>query len=143
MARITVEKCLEHVPSRFDLILLASGRARQLSTTSREPMVEANKDKNTLIALREIEEGLIDAETLEKTLEEVSRVFVTWANYDSSSATEETTMFFECHPETSFCELAKQPLSPKKTKIGSEERRDILRSVVPDLDKVLEILPIQ
>ena len=70
MARITVEKCLEHVPSRFDLILLASGRARQLSTTSREPMVEANKDKNTLIALREIEEGLIDAETLEKTLEE-------------------------------------------------------------------------
>ena len=70
MARITVEKCLEHVPSRFDLILLASGRARQLSTTSREPMVETNNDKNTLIALREIEEGLIDAETLEKTLEE-------------------------------------------------------------------------
>ena len=70
MARITVEKCLEHVPSRFDLILLASGRARQLSTTSREPMVETNNDKNTLIALREIEEGLIDPETLEKTLEE-------------------------------------------------------------------------
>ena len=70
MARITVEKCLEHVPSRFDLIHLASGRARQLTTTSREPMDETNKDKNTLIALREIEEGLIDAETLEKTLEE-------------------------------------------------------------------------
>ena len=51
MARITVEKCLEHVPSRFDLILLASGRARQLSNTSREPMVEANNDKNTLIAV--------------------------------------------------------------------------------------------
>ena len=70
MARITVEKCLEHVPSRFDLILLASGRARQLSSTSREAMVETKNDKNTLIALREIEEGLIDAETLEKTLEE-------------------------------------------------------------------------
>ena len=53
MARITVEKCLEHVPSRFDLILLASGRARQLSTTSREPMVETNNDKNTLIALKD------------------------------------------------------------------------------------------
>ena len=65
MARITVEKCLEHVPSRFDLILLASGRARQLSTTSREPMVETNNDKNTLIALREIEEGLIDADCVE------------------------------------------------------------------------------
>ena len=70
MARITVEKCLEHVPSRFDLILLASGRARQLSNTNREPMVETTNDKNTLVALREIEEGLIDAETLEKTLEE-------------------------------------------------------------------------
>ena len=56
MARITVEKCLETCTSRFDLILLASGRARQLSTTSREPMVETNNDKNTLIALREIEE---------------------------------------------------------------------------------------
>ena len=70
MARITVEKCLEHVPSRFDLILLASGSARQLSPTSRAPMVETYNDKNTLIALREIEAGLKDAETLEKTLEE-------------------------------------------------------------------------
>ena len=40
MARITVEKCLKNVPSRFDLILLASKRARQLASTSREPLVE-------------------------------------------------------------------------------------------------------
>ena len=70
MARITVEGCLEQVPSRFELILLAAGRARQLSTTSREPMVEWDNDKSTIVALREIEEGLIDRETLDKTLEE-------------------------------------------------------------------------
>lgn len=69
-ARITVEGCLEKVPSRFELILLAAGRARQLSTTSREPMVEWDNDKSTIVALREIEQGLIDRETLNKTLEE-------------------------------------------------------------------------
>lgn len=70
MARITVEDCLKNIPSRFDLILMASKRARQLSTTSRDPLVEWDNDKPTLVALREIEEGLIDRETLEKTLEE-------------------------------------------------------------------------
>ena len=70
MARITVEDCLEKIPSRFDLILMASKRARQLSTTSRDPLVECDNDKPTLVALREIEEGLLDLETLEKTLEE-------------------------------------------------------------------------
>ena len=70
MARITVEDCLVKIPSRFDLILMASKRARQLSTTSRDPLVEWDNDKPTLVALREIEEGLIDLETLERTLEE-------------------------------------------------------------------------
>jgi len=70
MARITVEGCLDKVHSRSELILLASGRARQLSTTSREPMVEWEDDKPTIVALREIEEGLINNEILEKTLEE-------------------------------------------------------------------------
>ena len=70
MARITVEGCLDKVHSRFELILLASGRARQLSTTSREPMVEWEDDKPTIVALREIEEGLITKEILDKTLEE-------------------------------------------------------------------------
>ncbi|MDA9344443.1 DNA-directed RNA polymerase subunit omega [Gammaproteobacteria bacterium] len=70
MARITVEGCLDKVASRFELILLASGRARQLSTTSREALVEWEDDKPTIVALREIEEGLITKEILDKTLEE-------------------------------------------------------------------------
>ena len=70
MARITVEDCLEKIPSRFDLILMASKRARQISTTSRDPLVEWDNDIPTLVALREIEEGLLDQKTLEQTLEE-------------------------------------------------------------------------
>jgi DNA-directed RNA polymerase subunit omega len=70
MARITVEDCLEVVPSRFDLIIMASKRARQLATTSRDPLVEWDNDKPTLVALREIEAGLLDMETLDRTLEE-------------------------------------------------------------------------
>tara|TARA_B100000900_G_C20344189_1_gene619494 strand:- start:500 stop:772 length:273 start_codon:yes stop_codon:yes gene_type:complete len=69
MARITVEDCLEKIPSRFDLILMASKRARQLSTTSRDPLVEWDNDKPTLVALREIEEGLLDEATLEEMLQ--------------------------------------------------------------------------
>ena len=70
MARITVEDCLQVVPSRFDLIIMASKRARQLATTSRDPLVEWDNDKPTLVALREIEAGLWDKETLDGTLEE-------------------------------------------------------------------------
>jgi DNA-directed RNA polymerase subunit omega len=70
MARITVQGCLDNVQSRIELILLASARARQLSTTSREPLVEWEDDKPTIVALREIEAGLINGEILQKTLEE-------------------------------------------------------------------------
>ena len=70
MARITVEDCLEIIPSRLDLIIMASKRARQLATTSRDPLVEWDNDKPTLVALREIEAGLLDKETLDRTLEE-------------------------------------------------------------------------
>ena len=70
MARITVEGCLDQVHSRFELILLSSGRARQLSTTSREPMVEWEDAKPPILALREVEEGIITREILDKTLEE-------------------------------------------------------------------------
>ena len=58
MARITVEDCLEHVDNRFDLVLLAARRARQISQGA-EPLVPAENDKPTVIALREIAENLI------------------------------------------------------------------------------------
>lgn len=61
MARITVEDCLEHIDNRFDLVLLASRRARQISQGA-DPLVAAENDKPTVIALREIAEGLVTAE---------------------------------------------------------------------------------
>ena len=66
MARITVEDCLENVDNRFELVLLASKRARQIAIGS-EPLVEWEKDKPTVVALREIAEGKITAEILEQT----------------------------------------------------------------------------
>ncbi len=65
MARITVEDCLENVENRFHLVMLASRRARQLARPSVKPMVPEENDKPTVIALREIAEGLIDNQTLD------------------------------------------------------------------------------
>lgn len=65
MARITVEDCLDHVDNRFDLVLLATKRARQLSNGV-EPLLPWENDKNTVMALREIAEGLITNETIDQ-----------------------------------------------------------------------------
>jgi len=53
MARVTVEDCVDKVPNRFDLVLLSAFRARQLSGGT-EPIVERDRDKNPVVALREI-----------------------------------------------------------------------------------------
>lgn len=65
MARITVEDCLERVENRFQLVLIATKRARQLDSGA-EPLVERDNDKHTVIALREIAEGLITSSILDE-----------------------------------------------------------------------------
>lgn len=60
MARVTVEDCLEKVPNRFELVLAATERARKLALGNAEARVAWNKDKATVVALREISEGLYD-----------------------------------------------------------------------------------
>lgn len=64
MARITVEDCLKNISNRFELVLTATKRARQIGHGS-EPMVKADNDKPTVIALREIAAGLIDSERVD------------------------------------------------------------------------------
>jgi DNA-directed RNA polymerase subunit omega len=64
MARITVEDCLDNVDSRFELVLTATKRARQIANGA-EPMVEEENDKPTVIALREIAEGFINAKRVD------------------------------------------------------------------------------
>ena len=63
MARITVEDCLEKIESQYDLVLLAKERTSQLNSGA-EMLVEADNDKNTVIALREIADGKVTVEEL-------------------------------------------------------------------------------
>lgn len=65
MARVTVEDCLDHVDNRFELVMLASRRARQMRRFGAEPLVPEENDKPTVIALREIAAGLISQEMLD------------------------------------------------------------------------------
>ena len=66
MARVTVEDCLENVANRFELVMVASKRARQMATGGKDPLVEEESDKPTVIALREIADGLITPDILNK-----------------------------------------------------------------------------
>ena len=59
MARITVEDCLDKVENRFELVMVASKRARALSTGGKDPLVDEESDKPTVIALREIADEVI------------------------------------------------------------------------------------
>ena len=65
MARVTVEDCLQNVDNIYQLVLLASQRARRLANGA-EPMVPWENDKPTVVALREIAEGLIGESILEE-----------------------------------------------------------------------------
>ena len=67
MARITVEDCIDKFPSRFELVLVASNRARKLYS-GENPTVEIDNDKNTVIALREIAEETLTKEKLKNDL---------------------------------------------------------------------------
>lgn len=69
MARVTVEDCLDNVDNRFELVMVASKRARQLATGGKDPMVQEESDKPTVIALREIAEGFVTRELLTRESE--------------------------------------------------------------------------
>lgn len=65
MARVTVQDAVEKIGNRFDLVLVAARRARQMQVGGKEPLVAEENDKYTVIALREIEEDLITAQILD------------------------------------------------------------------------------
>jgi DNA-directed RNA polymerase subunit omega len=85
MARITVEDCLTNLDNRFELVLLASKRARQLLTTGEEPHVAWENDKATVVALREIAEGYITKQYLTETEAEEEVDAMMAANHAKSS----------------------------------------------------------
>jgi len=66
MARITIDDVLARIPNRFELTLAATNRARQI-TSGASPLVDPDRDKPTVIALREIASGKVGSEMLHKT----------------------------------------------------------------------------
>ncbi|OGV37276.1 MAG: DNA-directed RNA polymerase subunit omega [Legionellales bacterium RIFCSPHIGHO2_12_FULL_35_11] len=64
MARVTVEDCLENVENRFELVMVATKRARQIAVSGAEPNVAWENDKPTVVALREIAAGFVNANIL-------------------------------------------------------------------------------
>ncbi len=90
MARLTVEDCLDYVDNRFQLVLVASKRARQIAN-GQEPLVPWENDKPTVVALREIELGLVDRSILTKEPEQELEIEV---------VEEETTTEEESKPAT-------------------------------------------
>ncbi|EAN9691407.1 DNA-directed RNA polymerase subunit omega [Salmonella enterica] len=65
MARVTVQDAVEKIGNRFDLVLVAARRARQMQVGGKDALVPEENDKTTVIALREIEEGLINNQILD------------------------------------------------------------------------------
>jgi DNA-directed RNA polymerase subunit omega len=66
MARITVEDCLDKLPNRFELTLLAAKRARQLIMSGEDPLVPWENDKSTVVALREIAAGYVNSDFIKE-----------------------------------------------------------------------------
>jgi DNA-directed RNA polymerase subunit omega len=89
MARITVEDCLDKVDNRFELVMVSSKRARQIQIEGKDPMLPVDNDKPTVIALREIADGLVDAKILvEKPSVDLEEEF---ASEESASESESET----------------------------------------------------
>ena len=65
MARITVEDCLIQIPNRYEMVKLAAKRVKQLAVDGREPTVDPEDDKPTVIALREIAAGLVTFDNID------------------------------------------------------------------------------
>ena len=84
MARLTIEDCLKHVNNRFELVLKAAKRARELERGA-EPLVEWENDKPTVVALREIAEGIDEAK--EKDEDNIEDIFV--ENNENNESNEE------------------------------------------------------
>lgn len=65
MARVTVQDAVEKIGNRFDLVLVAARRARQIQSGGKDSLVPEEHDKYTVIALREIERGFINNQILD------------------------------------------------------------------------------
>ena len=133
MARITVEDCIDKFDSRFELVLVASNRARKLHS-GEEPTVEKNNDKNSVIALREIAEETISVDEFKQSLVE---------EYQTVSPIDEEELALEFdnanldQEESSKDELIVDPVESKST----EELEDI-KEIITETNNNEESIPV-
>ena len=128
MARITVEDCIDKFPSRFELVLVASNRARKLHS-GEEPTVEIDNDKNTVIALREIAEETITVENLKNNLIE---------EYQNSTFTEDEDINeiedISSDNQSAVSELEIDETNQDKENINQEVEEDLIDNPQDNLE---------
>ena len=105
MARVTVEDCVDKVPNRFDLVLLAAQRAREISGGS-ELTIDRDRDKNPVVALREIAEQTITPRDLHEAVVVSLQKILPDDEDEAESASEVTWRVFAC---VSFSNLTQLP----------------------------------
>ena len=111
MARITVEDCLDHVANRFELVMVAAKRARQLMRGSVDPTVPWENDKATVVALREIATGhtdFSDAHDIDRTTPKTSEEVLSEAE----------DLFADLHEETHEVATHVDPETPSSETAG-------------------------
>ncbi len=129
MARITVEDCIDKFDSRFELVLVASNRARKLHSGD-DPTVQKNNDKNTVIALREIADETISADEFKQSLIEEYQT-VSPINDEDELALEFTDENLE--EDASIDELTENNVESE----SAEELEDIKESIMETNDNEL------
>jgi DNA-directed RNA polymerase subunit omega len=116
MARVTVEDCLDNVDNRFDLVLVATKRARQIAN-GKEPLVALENDKPTVVALREIAENLVTPAVLDESDE-------TRAEEEEAGGVEITAEDMEqvpgIEPAPARAQAAAEPESGSESESGPE-----------------------
>ena len=118
MARVTVEDCIEKVPNRFNLVLLAAHRARAISAGS-QILVDRDNDKNPVVALREVADDVVDAEELKEAL------IGTLQRVDEHSEAEEEAETLALLADPSHMQMSEQELvrALQSDRDGGQEER--------------------
>ena len=146
MARITVEDCIDKFDSRFELVLVASNRARKLHS-GEEPTVEKDNDKNTVIALREIAEENIKVPDLTESAIYKLRKHVEQVD-DGSEADEDVGDDFESlykgeisKSGTPILPSKRARKAPEKIQVSKEDLAELSQTAQPDVEAAIQAGP--
>ena len=134
MARITVEDCIDKFPSRFELVLVASQRARKLHS-GEESLVEKDNDKNTVIALREIADS---AFTVEEIKENLIQEYQTVTISDEEEENLETNNELQENLDTTSKEEADPNKENEELLNSNNEAEEEMNSLIKAEDKELD-----